>query len=51
MSIYSPKQELSLDEAMIQLQGRLKFRAYNPQKVTKHGVLVRMACEAVLGHT
>jgi len=31
-SVYSPKQELSLDEAMIPWQGHLKFRTYNPEK-------------------
>jgi len=31
-SVYSPKQELSLDEAMIPWWGRLAFRTYNPGK-------------------
>ena len=35
---------------MIPWRGRLKFRTYNPGKVTKHGVLVRMMCEAVSGY-
>ena len=46
-SVYSPKQELSLYEAMIPWQGHLKFRTYNPGKITKDGVLMRMVCEAV----
>ena len=41
-SVYSPKQEVSLDESMIPWRGRLKFRTYNPGKITKYGVLVRM---------
>jgi len=49
-SVYSPKQELSLDEAVIPWRGRLKFKAYNPGKITKYGVLVRMVCEAVSGY-
>jgi hypothetical protein len=49
-SVYSPKQELSLDEAMIPLRGHLKFRTYNPGKTTKYGVLVRMVCKAVSGY-
>ena len=49
-SVYSPKQELSLDEAMIPWWGHLKFRTYNPGKITKYGVLVIMVCEAVLGY-
>ena len=31
-SVYSPKQELSLDEVMISWRGRLSFRTYNPGK-------------------
>ena len=49
-SVYSPKQELSLDEAMIAWRGHLKFRTYSPEKITKYGVLVRMVCEAVLSY-
>jgi len=49
-SVYSPKQEPSLDEATIPWRGRLKFRTYNPVKITKYGVLVRMVCEAVSGY-
>jgi hypothetical protein len=46
-SVYSPKQELSLDEATILWWGCLKFRTNNPGKITKYGVLVRKVCEAV----
>jgi hypothetical protein len=42
MSVYSPKQELSLDEAMIPWWGSLKYMTYNPGKMTKYIVLVRM---------
>ena len=48
--VYSPKQELSLDETMIPWRGRLKFRTYNPGKITKYGVLVRIVCDAVSGY-
>ena len=48
-SVYSPKQEMSLDEAMIPWQGHLKFRTYKPGKI-KYGVLVRIVCEVVLGY-
>ncbi|XP_055951474.1 piggyBac transposable element-derived protein 2-like [Argiope bruennichi] len=44
-SMYVPKQQLSLDEAMIPWRGRLKFKTYNPAKITKYGILVRMVCE------
>ena len=49
-AVYSPKQELSLDEAMIPWRGRLAFRTYNPGKKTKYGLLVRMVCETVSGY-
>jgi hypothetical protein len=49
-SVYSPKQELSLDEAMIPWRSRLAFRTYNPGKKTKYGLLMRMVCEAVSGY-
>jgi len=49
-SVYSPKQELSLDEAMIPWLGHLKFRTYNPGKITKYGMLVRIVLEAVSGY-
>jgi len=49
-SVYSPKQELSLDEARIPWRGRLKFKTYNPGKITKYGVLVRMLCDALSGY-
>jgi hypothetical protein len=28
----------------------MKFTTYNPGKITKYGVLVRMVCEAVSGY-
>ena len=28
----------------------MKFRTYNPEKITKYGVLVRMVCNAFLGY-
>jgi hypothetical protein len=46
-SLYSPTQELSLDEAMIPWWGHLAFRTYNPGEKTKYGLLVRMMCEVV----
>jgi hypothetical protein len=35
---------------MIPWWGRLKFRTYNPDKITKYGMLVRMVCEVVSGY-
>jgi hypothetical protein len=34
-SVYNTKQETSLDKAMVPLWGDLKFRTYNPGKITK----------------
>jgi hypothetical protein len=48
--VYSPGQELSLDEGMIPWRGRLSFRTYNPAKLTKYGILVQMLCEAKTGY-
>ena len=31
-------------------QNSLKFRAYNPGKITKYGEVVRMVCEGVIGY-
>jgi hypothetical protein len=42
--------ELSLDEAVIPWRGLLKFGMYNPGKITKYGVLVRMVYEMVSGY-
>ena len=36
--------------ATIPWQGHLKFRMYNPRKISKYGVQVRMVCEALLGY-
>jgi hypothetical protein len=51
-SVYSQRQELSLDEAMISWWGHLKFRTWtnNPGKITKYEDLVRMVFEVVSGH-
>jgi hypothetical protein len=49
-SAYNPKQELSLDKVISSLQGCLKFRKYNPGKITKYVVPVRMVCDVVLGY-
>lgn len=48
--VYKPKQNLSLDEAMIPCRGRVSFRVYNPGKITKYGLLVRMLCESDTGY-
>jgi len=37
---YIPGREISLDEGMLGWRGRLPFRVYNPDKITKYGILV-----------
>lgn len=49
-SLYTPKQELALDEAMVPYRGRISFRTYNPAKITKYGILIRMLCESESGY-
>jgi len=36
---YIPDREISLDESMLGWRGRLRFRAHNPGKITKYGLL------------
>jgi hypothetical protein len=45
-TVYKPTQQLSLDEAVIPWRGRLRIRTYNPAKLTKCGLLVRVATES-----
>ena len=47
---YIPDREISLYEGMLGRRGRLRFRVYNPSKITKYGILVRMVCESSTGY-
>ena len=47
---YIPDREISLDEGMHDWRGRLRFRVYNPSKITKYGILVRMVCGSSTGY-
>ena len=47
---YIPDREISLDEGMLGWRGCLRFRVYNPGKITKYGILVRMVCEISTGY-
>ena len=49
-TVYTPKQELLLDEIIIPWRGRLSFRIFNPAKLTKYGILVRMLSEGKSGY-
>ncbi|CAK9796320.1 PiggyBac transposable element-derived protein 4 [Anthophora quadrimaculata] len=50
INVYKPIQQLSLDEGIIPWRGRLFFRVYNPMKIVKYGILVRILCESTTGY-
>ena len=39
---FSLGQNISIDAGMIPWRGRLKFKVYNPSKITKYAILIRM---------
>jgi len=47
---YIPDREISPDEGMRGWRGHLRFRVYNPGKITKCGMLVWMVCESSTGY-
>jgi len=47
---YVTEREISLDEGMLGWRGHLRFRVYNPDRITKYGILVRMVCESSTGY-
>jgi len=47
---YITHREISLDDGMLGWQSRLQFRVYNPGKITKYGILVRMVCDSSTGY-
>jgi len=49
-SIHKPNQQLSLGETMIPWRGRIHVRTYNPGKLIKYGLLVRMVTESTSGY-
>ncbi|XP_058124174.1 piggyBac transposable element-derived protein 4 isoform X1 [Anopheles coustani] len=49
-SIYAPKQQLSMNEAIVPSTGNLRFRKHNPAKTTRYGVLLRMLSESETGY-
>ena len=50
ISVYRPKRELSLDEAMVGFKGRSSIKQYLPMKPTKRGFKVWCLCEASSGY-
>jgi hypothetical protein len=49
-SNYIPDREISFDEGILIWRGHLRFRVYNPGKITKYGILVRIVCESKSGY-
>ncbi|XP_035731236.1 piggyBac transposable element-derived protein 4-like [Vespa mandarinia] len=47
---FFPRQNISIDEGMIPWRRRLNFKVYNPSKITKYDLLVRMVCASVTGY-
>lgn len=48
--VYTPKQQLSLTEAIIPWKGRLKFASYDPKLYVNNGLIIRMVTEADTGY-
>jgi hypothetical protein len=49
--VYSPQRELSQDKGIISWRGQLNFRACNPWKITKYGLLEGLVHKAKSGYT
>lgn len=47
IDVYKPCQQLSLDKYVILWRDRFLIKTYNPAKITKYRILVRVLCEAV----
>jgi hypothetical protein len=48
--VYTPQQKIALGEGMLAWRAHLRFRVYNPAKITKYGIMVRMVCESTTGY-
>ncbi|KAI4475939.1 hypothetical protein M0802_014972 [Mischocyttarus mexicanus] len=49
-ALYILKQKLASDKAMIPFRGLISYKTYNPAKITKYGILIRMLCESESGY-
>ncbi|XP_025162453.1 piggyBac transposable element-derived protein 4-like [Harpegnathos saltator] len=47
---FNLSQNISIDEGMIPWRGRLNFKVYNPSKITKYGIFIRMLCDSSTGY-
>ena len=48
--LFTPGVALSLDEAMIKYNGRLKWKQYMPMMPTKWGIKLWVLCDAITGY-
>jgi hypothetical protein len=39
-----------MKECLLAWRGRLGFRVYNPGKLTKYGIMIRMVCDSATGY-
>lgn len=47
---FYPGQNIFVDEGMIPWRGELGFRVYNPSKIMKYGIFIRMLCDSSTGY-
>ena len=50
LHVYTPKKNISVDEAACPFKGRLGFKMYNPRKPARFHIQLHQACEAESGH-
>lgn len=48
--VYTPEENLSLDEGTCPFKGRVSFKVYNPMKPNKFGIKLYVVCEAKSGY-
>lgn len=48
--MFSPKEDISIDESTIGFKGRIIFKMYNPQKPTKWGIRVYTVADSATGY-
>ncbi|XP_069814605.1 piggyBac transposable element-derived protein 4-like [Dendropsophus ebraccatus] len=49
--VYTPSQNVVVDESLVSFKGRLHFRQYLPNKRARYGIKMYKACESSTGYT
>ncbi|KAM9296217.1 piggyBac transposable element-derived protein 4-like [Gastrophryne carolinensis] len=49
--VYTPSQNLSIDESLLLFKGRIIFRQYIPSKRARYGIKFYKLCDSVTGYT